>query len=142
VSDAVLDAVVAVAVGLAVTWLVLVGALLAAHPGRAALREALRLLPDLLRLLPRVARDPAVPRSTRVVLWLTLAYLAFPLDLVPDVVPVLGWADDAIVVMLALRAVLRRAGPAVEQHWPGTPEGLAAVVRLAGLTAAPDRRPT
>jgi uncharacterized membrane protein YkvA (DUF1232 family) len=131
----VVDAVVALAIGLAVAWLALVGVLLAANPGRAALGEALRLLPDVLRLLPRLARDPAVPRSVRVLLWLTVAYLAFPLDLIPDVVPVLGWADDAIVVTLVLRAVVRRAGATtVGRHWPGTADGLAAVTRLAGLT--------
>jgi uncharacterized membrane protein YkvA (DUF1232 family) len=141
VSDGFVPAALTLAAGLLTVWLLLVGVLVAANPGRAALREALRLLPDLLRLLPRLARDPAVPSSARVVLWLTLAYLAFPLDLIPDVVPVLGWADDAIVVTLALRAVVRRAGlAAVEVRWPGTPDGLAAVTRLAGLTDGPRPR--
>jgi uncharacterized membrane protein YkvA (DUF1232 family) len=134
VSGSLVDVAVRLVAGLGLAWLALVAILLAAHPGRAALGEALRLLPDLLRLLPRLARDPAVPRSVRVLLWLTLAYLAFPLDLVPDVVPVLGWADDAIVVVLVLRTVVRRAGPAtLGRRWPGTPDGLAAVTRLAGM---------
>jgi len=99
---------------------------------RASLPEALRLLPDLLRLVRRLAGDASLPRGVRVRLWLLLAYLAFPLDLVPDVVPVLGYADDAIVVALVLRAVVRRAGPgALARHWPGSPAGLAAVQRLA-----------
>ena len=55
-------------------------------------------------------------------LWLLLGYLALPIDLVPDFIPVLGYADDAIVVALVLRSVVRRAGPdAIERHWPGTP---------------------
>ena len=63
-----------------------------------------------------------------------LGYLALPFDLVPDVIPVLGWADDAIVVALVLRSVVRRAGPeALARHWPGSPEGLAALRRLARL---------
>lgn len=69
-------------------------------------------------------------------LWLLVAYLALPIDLVPDFIPVLGYADDAIVVALVLRSVVRGAGPqALERHWPGTQDGLAAVRRLAGLPA-------
>jgi uncharacterized membrane protein YkvA (DUF1232 family) len=56
---------------------------------------------------------------------------------VPDFVPVLGYADDAIVVSLVLRSVVRRAGASVVRgHWPGTDDGLAAVGRLTGLQLA------
>jgi uncharacterized membrane protein YkvA (DUF1232 family) len=65
---------------------------------------------------------------------LLLGYLALPVDLVPDFIPVIGYADDAVVVALALRSVVRRAGPeALERNWPGTPDGLAAVLRLARI---------
>ena len=58
------------------------------------------------------------------------------LRLVPDVIPVVGYADDVVVVALVLRSVVRRAGPeAIERHWPGTDAGLAAVLRLAGVTS-------
>jgi uncharacterized membrane protein YkvA (DUF1232 family) len=50
---------------------------------------------------------------------------------------VIGYADDAVVVVLVLRSVTRRAGPqALDRHWPGTPEGLEAVRRLAGLSTS------
>ncbi len=124
-------------VGLAAVWLLLVCALLLVRPKGPSLTEAVRLLPDLLRLLPRLARDHTLPRGVRVGLWLLLGYLAFPIDLIPDFVPVLGYADDAIIVAAVLRSVVRRAGPEpLARHWPGTPDGLAAVTRLAGL----DRR--
>jgi uncharacterized membrane protein YkvA (DUF1232 family) len=120
--------------GLLLLWLLLVAALWLTRPDDLRLRELLRLLPDVLRLLRRLAADPGLPRGVRVRLWLLLGYLALPIDLVPDVVPVLGYADDAVVVALVLRSVVRRSGPeAVERHWPGTPEGLAAVRRLARL---------
>jgi uncharacterized membrane protein YkvA (DUF1232 family) len=94
----------------------------------------LRLSPDLLRLLKRLAGDADLPRGVRVRLWLLLAYLAVPIDLIPDFVPVVGYADDAIIVALALRSVARRAGPpALHRHWPGSPAGLAAVLRAAGV---------
>ena len=65
---------------------------------------------------------------------LLLAYLAFPIDLIPDFIPVLGYADDAIIVAAVLRSVVRRAGiDSVRAHWPGTDDGFAAVARLTGL---------
>jgi uncharacterized membrane protein YkvA (DUF1232 family) len=119
--------------GLLLAWLVLVAALFAVRPrgGGGAVREAVRLLPDLLRLTGRLAADPSLPAGVRVRLALLGAYLAMPFDLVPDFVPVLGYADDAIVVAWTLRSVSRRAGlDAVRQHWPGTDDGFAAVQRL------------
>ncbi len=84
-------------------WAALIAVLVIARPCGGLLREALRLLPDLLRLLPRLAADRSLPRGVRVGLALLLAYLAFPFDLVPDFIPVLGYADDAIIVAAVLR---------------------------------------
>lgn len=98
------------------------------------LRELLRLLPDLIRLLRRLAGDPSLPRGVRIRLGLLIIYLASPIDLIPDFVPVLGYADDAIIMALALRSVTRHAGPAaIDHHWPGTPEGLRIIHHLAGI---------
>jgi uncharacterized membrane protein YkvA (DUF1232 family) len=120
--------------GLLLCWLVLMAVLWTTRPDEMRARELLRLLPDVLRLVRRLAGDGTLPRGVRVRLWLALAYLAVPIDLVPDFVPVLGHADDAIVVALVLRSVVRRAGAAaVERHWPGTPEGLAALRRASRL---------
>ena len=120
--------------GLGVVWAVLVVALLvlARREGdETRLRDALRLLPDVLRLVRGLAGDPALPRSVRWRLVARLAYLALPIDLVPDVLPVIGYADDVVVLALVLRSVVRAAGPeALERHWPGTPEGLAVIRRL------------
>lgn len=97
------------------------------------LRDVMRLLPDVVRLLRRLAADPTVPRGVRIRLLLLVAYLVSPIDLIPDFVPVLGYADDAIIVAFALRSVIRHAGfDAITRHWPGTPDGLRVVERLAG----------
>ncbi|MGA8112313.1 MAG: YkvA family protein [Actinocatenispora sp.] len=126
-----------VAGGVVLLWLALLCCLAVARPRGAGLTGALRLLPDLLRLVARLAREPELPRGVRVRLWLLLGYLASPIDLIPDFVPVLGYADDAIVVAVVLRSVVRRAGPdAVARHWPGTPAGLAALHRLTRTTPA------
>jgi uncharacterized membrane protein YkvA (DUF1232 family) len=124
----------AVLAGLAVVWVALVGVLWVTRPDETSLRDLLRLLPDVVRLVRRLAGDRSLPRGVRVRLWLLLGYLALPFDLVPDVVPVLGHADDVVIVVLVLRSVVRRAGSAaVERHWPGNPDGLAALRRLARL---------
>jgi uncharacterized membrane protein YkvA (DUF1232 family) len=95
------------------------------------------LLPDVLRLVGRLARDGTLPRGVRVRVWLLLVYLTMPIDLVPDFVPVLGYADDAVVVALVLRSVVRRAGTdALERHWPGPPAGLDAIQRLVRVAQA------
>lgn len=130
-----LETLIGVAVALLVTWAALVVALVVAKPKGALLGEAMRLLPDLLRLLRRLAADRTLPRGVRVRLGLLMVYLAVPIDLIPDFVPVLGYADDAILVTLVLRSVVRRAGlDAVRERWPGTEDGFAALCRLTRLT--------
>ena len=132
------DLLIGIAVALAGLWVALIVVLLVVRPRGALLREALRLLPDVLRLVRRLAADPSLPRGVRVRLALLLAYLALPIDLVPDFVPVLGYADDALLVVAVLRGVVRRAGiDAVRAHWPGTADGFATLVRAAGLGPRP-----
>jgi uncharacterized membrane protein YkvA (DUF1232 family) len=138
--------VVRVAIGvvgaLALTWLVLVVYLVVRKPEDSAAREALRVLPDTVRLLRRIAGDRALPRGVRIRLWLLLGYLAFPLDIVPDFLPVIGYADDVVIVAVALRSVVRRAGAdAVRWHWPGSEEGLLVLWRVAGLPGMPPPAP-
>ena len=107
------------------------------HPDTVSMRDALRLLPDLLRLVKRLIADGTVAVGVQVRLVLLLLYLLSPIDLVPDFLPVIGYADDVVIVALALRSVIKRAGPdAVRRHWPGTPEGLGLILKLAGTGAA------
>jgi uncharacterized membrane protein YkvA (DUF1232 family) len=138
-----LQVLLAVMGGLLLLWAALLALLWRSRPPDLTVREALRLLPDLVRLVRRLAADRSLSRGVRVRLWLLLGYLLSPVDLVPDVVPVLGYADDVVVVALALRSVVRRAGSeALTRAWPGGPAGLAVVHRLAGLplTSGPDVR--
>lgn len=123
--------------GVVLIWAALIVALWFVKPDDVGVRDAMRLLPDLLRLLKRLASDPTMPRGIRVRLALLLGYLALPIDLIPDFIPVLGYADDAIIVAFVLRSVARRAGPeALSKLWPGTPEGLVAVRRICRISRA------
>ena len=117
------------AAGLLLLWTGLLVVLWRVKPDDSRLRDAPRALPDVLRLTTRLARDVSLPRSLRFRLWLLLAYLAVPVDLVPDFIPVIGYADDAVLVVWTLRSVARLAGAeAVAKQWPGTSEGLQTVV--------------
>lgn len=135
------SALVGVVGGLLLLWLAIVGALYLWGRGEAKrvnLRDALRLIPDVVRLLGRLSKDPAVPRRVRVELLALMAYLAMPFDLVPDFIPIVGYADDVVIVAMVLRSVVRHAGEsALDRHWPGTPEGLQAVKQLARVPSAP-----
>jgi len=95
------------------------------------LKESLRLLPDLLRLLKRLTTDRTLPTGVRARVALLFIYLAIPIDLIPDFIPVLGYADDAIIVVLVLRSVCRRVSTEeLRTAWPGTDDGFAALQRL------------
>jgi uncharacterized membrane protein YkvA (DUF1232 family) len=127
---------IGIAIAVAVSWMALVIALLLVRPKGNLLAEAIHLLPDLIRLLRRLAADRTLPIGIRVRLWLLFAYLALPIDLIPDFIPLIGYADDAIIVAAVLRSVVRKAGlPAVQRHWPGTPDGFAALATLTGIAA-------
>ena len=128
------DLLIGIGVALLLAWIALVIVLAAARPQGGLSREALRLLPHLLRLVRRLDADQTLPRGIRVRLGLLLAYIALPIDLIPDFIPVLGYADDAIIIIAVLRSVVRHAGiDAVRAHWPGTDDGFAALTHVTGL---------
>jgi len=124
-------ALIVLAVLLALYALLVVALLLAGR--RTDARTVAGFVPDCLVLFKRLIADPAVPRGRKVVLALLVAYLALPFDLIPDFIPVIGLADDALLVALALRGVVRGGGPElVRRHWPGPEESLRVVLRLSG----------
>ena len=131
----ILTIVAGVIAAVVVLWLVLLICFAILRPPGATLRDAVRIVPDAIRLVHRLARSRELDRGARVRLYLLLGYLAIPIDLVPDVIPVIGYADDAIIVCAVLRSVVRRAGiAALQRHWSGTDAGFATLSRLAGLS--------
>jgi uncharacterized membrane protein YkvA (DUF1232 family) len=91
-------------------------------------------IPDCLVLVSRLARDPRISRPRRAILFLVLGYLALPFDLVPDFLPGIGQLDDAVILGLALRVVIRGGGTEmVREAWPGPEASLTLVLRAAGL---------
>jgi uncharacterized membrane protein YkvA (DUF1232 family) len=111
-------------------------ALLALVGRRVEARAVARFIPDCIVLFRRLLSDPRVPRGRKLLLLALVAYLSMPFDLVPDFIPVVGQLDDAIIVALVLRSVLRAAGTdLIREHWPGPERSLDALLRLAGRPA-------
>ena len=130
------DVIVGFAAALLLSWLALVIALVIRRPKGDLLKESLRLLPDLLRLLRRLTTNPDLPTGVRVQVALLFVYLAIPIDVIPDFIPILGYADDAIIVVLVLRSVGRRISlEALREAWPGTDDGYAALCQLVRPSA-------
>jgi uncharacterized membrane protein YkvA (DUF1232 family) len=134
VMNTVLQLALAFLVTLVVLWAALLAVLLLKRPRDLPLSEMVLLMPELVRLVAGLARDPALPRHIRARLWLLIAFMASPIDLIPDLIPVIGFADDIILAYLVLRSVVRAAGPGVlTHHWSGTPEGLTALEQLLNV---------
>jgi uncharacterized membrane protein YkvA (DUF1232 family) len=116
-------------------WIVL--AIVLVIVGRVVLaRELALILPNLIRLFGGLLRDGRVPLRAKIVLGIASLWLASPIDLIPDFIPVVGQLDDALVAALALRFVLRTTDEAVvRQHWHGEPATLERVLRIASLGA-------
>jgi uncharacterized membrane protein YkvA (DUF1232 family) len=105
---------------------------------RREARALATFIPDCIVLATRLAHDPRVPRRRKLLLLALVAYLALPFDLVPDFIPVAGQLDDAIIVALVLRSLIRGGGEGlIRDLWPGPEESLALILRLAGRQEQP-----
>ena len=125
------------AIGVSVLVAVLVYAVFVAVLVVAGRREGARaaaaFVPDCLVLCKRLLADPSVPRRKKLVLAALVPYLLMPFDLVPDFIPVAGYLDDAVIVALVLRYVLRGSGhDLIAAHWPGPQTSLDLVLRFVG----------
>ena len=119
---------------LLVVYAVLIGVLVVG--GRQwDLRVIARLVPYCAILFKRLLSDPRVPARWKVAAGFALVYLALPFDLVPDFIPIAGQLDDAILVALVLRGLLRSAGPRLlREHWPGPAALIVPLERFAFAT--------
>lgn len=96
---------------------------------RRLVTDVVMMMPNIVKLVGRLLRDPRVPRRAKITLGLAAAYVASPIDLIPEVIPVVGWADDVVLMMFAIDSLIERAGPeVVAEHWDG-PGDLLSLVR-------------
>ncbi|MGH8913715.1 MAG: YkvA family protein [Acidimicrobiia bacterium] len=101
---------------------------------RQVLKDAVLMIPNLVKLVGRLLKDPRVPRRSKVVLGFAALYVASPIDLVPEFIPVIGWADDLLLVIYALDSLIERAGSeVVEEHWDGPGDLLGMIRDVMGM---------
>jgi uncharacterized membrane protein YkvA (DUF1232 family) len=98
--------------------------------------QLLRALPDLVRLIARLVGDPLLPRAAKIALGAAMVYLASPIDLIPDFIPLVGYLDDLLLAALLVDGVLNWVDRAlVLKYWPGTPDSLERLARAARILA-------
>ena len=122
-----------VAVALVAVWALLLVVFWVLRPKDVPLREVIRVIPDVLRLLRALVTDGSVPLDARLVLVGLIAWILSPIDLIPEFIPGLGPLDDVIVAVVALRYVRRRIGiDGIRARWAGSDDGLRLLVRVIG----------
>jgi uncharacterized membrane protein YkvA (DUF1232 family) len=111
-----------------------------ASPRRGAKRtlvSTITQIPAYLRLFGGLMTDPRVSALDKILMGGAIAYVAMPIDLIPDVIPFLGQVDDIFVLVLALRRLIKNAGmTVVRDHWDGPIEDLRPTALQEVLAAA------
>ena len=101
------------------------------------MKDLLLLVPRLARMLASLLADREVPRGAKVALVAAALYLASPVDLLPDFLPVVGYLDDLLLAAVVVDGVLTLLGrPLVQRYWPGDPASFQKVAAVAHRLAA------
>jgi uncharacterized membrane protein YkvA (DUF1232 family) len=126
--------VVNIAIGVLAAWGALLIVFWLLRPRGVPIRELVRLVPNLVRMLRAIGGDRTTPPDVRLVLLGLLAWIVSPVDLIPEFIPVLGPIDDVVVAIVALRYVRRRVGvAAMRDRWPGTDDGFVLLGSVVGF---------
>lgn len=128
----------AIVLSLVALWVLLILVLWLLRPKGVPLREVIRVVPAVLRLLRSIISDTNAPKDVRLVIGLLLAWIISPIDLIPEFIPVIGPFDDVVIAIVALRYVRRRLGiDDLRQRWSGSAEGFALLERVIGADPSP-----
>ncbi|MFO7300067.1 MAG: YkvA family protein [Actinomycetes bacterium] len=101
---------------------------------KSLLAEVVTVIPNLVKLISRLLKDPRVPFRAKLTLGAVALYVASPIDLLPEFIPVVGWMDDVLMVMYALDNLISRAGrEVVVEHWDGPGDVLQLIEDVVGL---------
>ena len=124
---------VGIALSLVALWVLVLVLFWLLRPRDVPVREVLRIVPDVVRLIRRVIVDTEAPLDVRLVLVGLLLWIISPIDLIPEFIPGLGPLDDVIVAVVAMRYVRRRVGLGdLQRRWPGTDDGFLLLTRVIG----------
>ena len=103
---------------------------------REGMRYLVMILPNLAKLLVRLAKDPRVPLRPKVFAAAAAAYTISPIELVPDFIPIVGRIDDIVIIALVLDHLIQESGVSVlREHWDGPDEVLSVMVDVVGAVA-------
>jgi uncharacterized membrane protein YkvA (DUF1232 family) len=104
--------------------------------------EGVLLLPNTVKLIGRMVRDPRVSVRRKIPIAAAIGYVVSPIDIIPDSILGFGLLDDAVVVSLALNGLLADTDPdIIREHWDGSIDALDIVISLMrwGATLIPGR---
>jgi uncharacterized membrane protein YkvA (DUF1232 family) len=128
-----LGPIIGVVIGLVALWAIALVIFWVLRPKNVPVRELVRVIPDVVRLLRSVIGDRTAPPDVRLVLVGLLIWIVSPIDLIPEFIPVLGPLDDVVVAIVALRYVRRRVGiEDLRGRWTGTEDGFALLLNVIG----------
>ena len=112
----------------------------AASPRAGAKRTVMyyiKQLPAYLRLLGGLLTDRRVNAIDKLLVAGAIAYIALPIDFIPDFIPFMGEVDDVFLLVIALQRLVANAGrPILLSHWSGAMEDLADLNLKEALAAA------
>jgi uncharacterized membrane protein YkvA (DUF1232 family) len=129
------SALIGAGIALVALWIALAALVFALRSPGQSVGDLVRVFPASLRLAGGLYRDSTLPGSVRWRLRIALIYNIQPVNLIPDVIPVIGFADNVAVLGWALRGAVRIAGPdVVAHHWKGSPESLDVLYRALRLS--------
>jgi uncharacterized membrane protein YkvA (DUF1232 family) len=129
------------AAALILSWAVLFVLARRLPPG--ILRDLAAFIPDCVTTVRRLRKDPRVPRRAKIAILIAGLWVASPIDLIPEFIPVIGPLDDIVVVALALRYAGRRVPRDVLlAAWPGEPRLMERLLGLRGEVPGTDSSPT
>ncbi|HKP12875.1 MAG TPA: DUF1232 domain-containing protein [Blastocatellia bacterium] len=98
------------------------------------LRELLLFVPNLMKLLHALLKDPRVSRADKAILAGVIMYVIVPIDVIPDFVPFVGMVDDSYLIAISLLRLLNRANKQVVlDHWKGTVDIKQLVENIANI---------
>jgi uncharacterized membrane protein YkvA (DUF1232 family) len=127
------DLALGVVIGVLAAWALLVLVLWLARPRDVRLAELVRVVPDIARLVRDLLADGTTPLAVKAALVLLLGWLLWPVDVIPEFIPVLGPLDDVVVAVLVLRYVRRSLGvEALRARWAGSDDGFELLLGVIG----------
>ena len=116
------------------SWALLV--LLAKRLPPGIMRDLAAFIPDCVTTIRRLRNDPSVPRRAKIAVLVAGVWVASPIDLIPEFLPVIGPLDDIVVVALALRYAGRQVPrEVILAAWPGEPRLLERLLGPAKVSA-------